>query len=335
MSINEDLWSARMPNGDVRSGTLAQLDEAFRLGHLDASTPVRPSRSDSWLKLADVLAGPAAAPPAGVVESSTPAAKTTDRAPEASVPAPSAEPAASDTSATSTASTAPTTPAAPTAPAAPVAQAAPDTPAQSGPVAQAAPAAHVAPPTAPRPTAPPAAQPAPPRVEASTDVWQAKLANGQVVSGTREQLADAFQAGHLDERVQVLAPGAREWVQLGTVMSRNEPASPPPASADPPAADPSTAEPPTVDPPAVAAAAAATAAIEPAPPAPAPVDDDAATPPQPQGAVADSSAALWQVKLTSRQLDEALRAGLLDANAPVLAAGTDRWVRLGDVRPAV
>jgi len=40
MTINDDLWAARLPNGDIRSGTLEQLDEAFRAGHLSESTLV-------------------------------------------------------------------------------------------------------------------------------------------------------------------------------------------------------------------------------------------------------------------------------------------------------
>src|SRR5580693_3214001 len=66
MSINQDLWSAKLPNGDVRSGTLEQLNEAFRSGYLGESTLVRPARSDTWTKLADVLAGvaPGGAPTA-------------------------------------------------------------------------------------------------------------------------------------------------------------------------------------------------------------------------------------------------------------------------------
>src|SRR5215467_9758975 len=40
MSINEGLWSAKLPNGDVRSGTLQQLSEAFRAGHIAETTLV-------------------------------------------------------------------------------------------------------------------------------------------------------------------------------------------------------------------------------------------------------------------------------------------------------
>ena len=65
MSTDQDLWSAMLPNGDIRSGTLAQLDEACRSGHLDQGTLVRPIHSDRWITLAEVLGGAraASAPP--------------------------------------------------------------------------------------------------------------------------------------------------------------------------------------------------------------------------------------------------------------------------------
>src|SRR5580693_6512264 len=88
MSINQDLWSAKLPNGDVRSGTLEQLNEAFRAGYLGESTLVRAARSDTWTKLADVLAGVAAG-----------GAATAAPPPHASVPAPAAEAAGAATAA--------------------------------------------------------------------------------------------------------------------------------------------------------------------------------------------------------------------------------------------
>src|SRR5580693_6939222 len=75
MSINEDLWAAALPNGEVRSGTLEELNEAVRAGHIGVNTLVRAARSEAWVKLVDVLGGGASA--------AAPVA-----APRASVPAP-------------------------------------------------------------------------------------------------------------------------------------------------------------------------------------------------------------------------------------------------------
>jgi hypothetical protein len=346
MSIDQDLWSAMLPNGDIRSGTLEQLDEACRSGHLDLGTLVRPIHSDRWITLAQVLGGVGAAP--------APPVATGIAAPRASVPAPRAS--------------------------VPVPRVSVPAPRASVPAPRASvPAPAVAPPPAPAP------------IDHDAGLWQVRLPNGEVRSGTRQQLVEAFVAGHLHEQMYVLAAGASQWVPLGTVMGRGEtsasptalPASAPPA-ADPPQAlaapeplraapepaapssvpEPSVPEPFAAQapsavqaPPAEDAASAAQASsagpassaarapsaehdvsaeqtpaavqasfAEQASPAAPAADEQPDLPPAPDGD------ALWQVKLTRRQLEEASRAGLLGDDAWVLAAGSDQWVRFGDVR---
>jgi hypothetical protein len=289
MSINdEELWAAKLPNGDVRSGTLEQLDEAFRSGHLGEDTLVCASGSDSWITIADVLG-------AAIGASSTALA---------------ARPA-------------------------------------SGP-----------PPSA-------AIQPAFAGINDSPEHWQVRLPSGEVRSGTHPQLMEAFRAGHLDEDVLVLAAGAREWVRLGTVVTRSEPPAPVVPSGHPlpsvvpqhaSAPPPSTATPAqphgidevvqvgladghvrTVtrqDQPIVVAQETPVTPSEQAPVAAAP---DAFSPLRTEDGQPDSQAAgygdqSWRVNLNGRQLERAFNAGLLDDDALVLAAGTDDWVRLGDVR---
>ena len=248
MSINQDLWSASLPNGEVRSGTLEQLRDACRSGHLSEATLVRASSSDHWIKLADVLGGAggqAVRPPASVVPP-----------PRASVPSP---PAA--------------------------------TPSVSPPV------------------------------NGDADLWQVRLANGEVRSGTRQQLAEAFRTGHLDAEMPVLAAGAREWERLGTVIERSETprarvapsASPPPSASLPLSASPT----PPVDPPRAPSA----------PPATSPL-------PGLQGG--DD---IWLLRLpdgqvrsgTRQQLEEAFRAGGIDEGALVLPDGATEWTKLGSV----
>ena len=143
-------WSAQLPNGEVRSGTLEQLDEALRAGHLDAATPVRASASDAWARLADVLA---AAP------------------------------------------------------------------------------------------------------------WQVRLADGQIRSGTREQLEEALRAGHLNDEMLVLAGGASTWVKLGSLLGRS---LAPPAVAPRPASVVPAAVPVASARPVLAALAPSTAPVAPA-----------------------------------------------------------------------
>jgi hypothetical protein len=61
MSENE-IWQIKLPNGDVRSGTLEQLDEAFSQGAITETTLVRREGTDAWITLAEA-AGIEAAPP--------------------------------------------------------------------------------------------------------------------------------------------------------------------------------------------------------------------------------------------------------------------------------
>ena len=359
MSTDQDLWSAMLPNGDIRSGTLAQLDEACRSGHLDQGTLVRPVHSDRWITLAEVLGGARAA--------SAPPMATSVAAPRASVPAPRAS--------------------------VPVPRVSVPAPRASVP-APSVPAPSVAPPPAP--------------IDHDAGLWQVRLPNGEVRSGTRQQLVEAFVAGHLHEQMYVLAAGASQWVPLGTVMGRGKtstlpiglPETPPP-DVDPPQAfaapepeaasaipQPFAAQAPSAEhapaehvpsaehapaperapsaaqalsaeqapasaqaplaaqalsaaqAPASAQAPLAAQALsaaqapasaqapssEQAPSAVPAADEQPDLPPAPDGD------ALWQVKLTRRQLEEASRAGLLGDEAWVLAAGSDQWVRFGDVR---
>jgi hypothetical protein len=245
-SIDTPLWSARLPNGEIRSGTIEQLNEAFRAGHVPGGTPVCPSGSNRWTTLADVL---------------------------------------------------------------------------------------------------------------NPEVWQVRLADGQVRTGTRQQLEEAFRAGHLAEDALVLRTGSTQWMKLGTVMARPPSFAPPPAPleappppapsmaptpavveaapAPPPAPDPAEETPmtPAVDavqhasqetPEAPEQASAAPDQDEPSPASAA----EGETPPQ-ATVIAE---ARHQVQLTDGQLEAAFLSGLLDNDSLVLAAGADQWVRLGDLR---
>jgi hypothetical protein len=277
MTVSEDLWSARLPNGDVRSGTLEQLDEAFRSGHLGGDTLVCAARSDRWVTLADAMAGARA----GVASAAVAAPRASVGVPRPSVPAPVAS----------------------------------------------VPAPSVAP-------QPVVAQPVSPRVNGSPEVWQVRLANGEVRSGTREQLAEALHGGHLDEHVLVLAAEAREWVPLGVVMRRSEAPAPVAFVPAPVAFVPAPAAfvPPSVAPPAVAPIAPSVAPRRVVPQAVAP-QVASAPPPSPAD---DGREQVWQVKLadgqvrsgTREQLEEAFNAGHIDQAALVLAAGASEWVTL-------
>ncbi len=237
------LWSARLPTGEVRSGTIEQLSEAFRAGHLAGATPVCPSGTEDWSMLSDVL---------------------------------------------------------------------------------------------------------------SPEVWQMRVAGGQVRSGTRKQLEEAFRAGHLAADVLVLRAGTTDWVPLGSVMARSQ--MPPPPSF-PPQPRQSVAAPPPVAPPPVVAPPAAPAPPEPelpAPPAlsaeppqvqaapqvqasvvaePAPASDEQGMP-SPPASITAVDEARYQVELTGSQLEAAVLAGVLGADPLVMAPGTDRWVRLSELRRA-
>jgi hypothetical protein len=173
---------------------------------------------------------------------------------------------------------------------------------------------------------PSTATPPPP---GSGELWQVRLGDGQVRSGTRQQLEEAFNAGHLDEGALVLAAGAHEWVTLAS-LGRRRSSEPAPAPAPDVAAE--------VQPAASVLAPQQTPVTvsEQAPAAPAP---DASSPLPAQDGQADSQAGwggdqIWHVKLAGRQLERVFHAGLLDDDALVLAPGTDEWVPLGDVRQA-
>lgn len=243
--MGPDLWSAKLPNGDVRSGTLEQLREAFRAGQLGAETWVRASGSPEWTRLADALKPP---------------------------------------------------------------------------------------------------PPAPTAVAADGGLWQARLADGQVRSGTREQLEEAFRAGHLDDQVMVLASATSDWVKLETLWGREQrpstvapeaPIAAAEAPAEPEAPPTEKAATAQTGPSAAEAAVGEPAAAELADPE-APAGDESlandaeATPLQPAASEADQLR--WQVQLTDKQLDQAFQAGLLGEDALVQVVGSDRWARLGDIR---
>jgi hypothetical protein len=231
---SQSLWSARFPNGEVRSGTLAQLNDAFRAGQLGGDTLVCAAGRQEWAKLADIL---------------------------------------------------------------------------------------------------------------DPSIVQVRLPDGQVRSGTRAQLEEALNAGHLDEGTPVRAAGTSEWVTLGTIASRPPPPPSPSvapvarASAPSPAAPPAETATTPVEPlPPVAAEAAPQAADVPEE-TPAAVAAVAAEPEAPARDHADDTAPQpvvieprWQVRLTDEQLEAAFRAGLLGDDAFVLAVGTTEWVRFGDIR---
>jgi hypothetical protein len=348
MTINEDLWAAALPNGEVRSGTLAELNEAVRAGHLGVDTLVRAARSETWIRLVDLLGGGAIG-----------AASAAVAVPPASVPAP------------------------PVATQPPPANGSPDLwqvrlangDVRSGtheqleealraghlsedlmvlaagarewaplgvvvrrkePPASLAPAAQQPPSVAPPPaSAPPQPTAPPPQPHDGDEQWQVRLADGQVRSGTRQQLEEAFNAGHLDEGTLVLAAGGSEWVTLASVANRRQ-SEPVPAPVVAPEPEPSPVE----------ANPAASVASQPTPGAPAeqaPVEPAGDSPPSvPQRAEdgqqelpsASGGDQVWRVNLTSRQLQQAFHAGLLEHDALVLAVGTDEWVRLGDVTHA-
>jgi hypothetical protein len=389
MTLHQDLWSAKLPNGEVRAGTLEQLGEAFRAGLVGEATLVCAAGSDQWARLADILAvaaAPAAAPsPVFAAPGSVPPRASS--APHPSVaPRPSAAPApvvthngelwqvrlangevrtgtrqqleeaylaghlTADLLALSSGATVwralATVLAGSVAPPAP----APVSVAPS-PVAVPAPrsVAPVAPPS-PRSVAP--AAPA----AVSDAAWQVRLPDGQVRAGTRAQLEEAVQGGHLDGNTLVLAAGASEWAPLHVALAppATAPVFMPPAAVVPsaevtqPAEATSSAE--ATAPTAVAPSAEATAPAEAAPPAETetPLAPDTLnslpggspgedTPVNKAAAIAEP---LWQVQLAERQLEAAFAAGVIDDEALVMAADTDagpgaapgQWVRFGDVR---
>lgn len=64
MSDNE-IWHVKLGNGEARSGSLDQLDEAFQAGLIDEQTLVRREGTDTWITLAQAAGledAPAPAP---------------------------------------------------------------------------------------------------------------------------------------------------------------------------------------------------------------------------------------------------------------------------------
>lgn len=68
-------WQIKLPSGEVRSGTLEQLDEAFHAGSIGADTLVRPEGAQAWITLAEAagLDAPPAPIPAPIVSAPPPA----------------------------------------------------------------------------------------------------------------------------------------------------------------------------------------------------------------------------------------------------------------------
>ena len=357
MSINEGLWSAKMPNGDVRSGTLDQLGEAFRAGHLGEGTLVRAAGSENWMKLADVLGSAAAfsapvvvavarpspqpPPPAALAQPSPPPVNGSTELWQVKLPTGDVRSGTRqqleeafraghlDEGAVVLAPGAPEwmplgNLLRPTQP--PPASLPPTVP----------PPAVVAPPrsspqsSAPPPPPPTAQSSAPPpsvQVDGSAELWHVRLADGQVRSGTRQQLQEAFTAGHLDDAALVMPAGASQWVPLGSIMDRRPSASvPPPAPAPEPAPDVAA------EPAPVAAQPEPAMAMEPPQPAPSP---EAASDGQSTAEAEAQSEEPLLVRLTLKQLEEAFQARLLDDDTQVLPAGADEWVSLGDIRRAL
>ncbi len=65
---NEEIWSVALPNGDVRRGTLDQLDEAFQAGQITEDSLVLGPDATEWTKLGVLLgleapAAPSMTPP--------------------------------------------------------------------------------------------------------------------------------------------------------------------------------------------------------------------------------------------------------------------------------
>ena len=396
MGVEENLWSVKLPSGDIRSGTLEQLDEAFQAGLIGDGALVRAAGSDDWVKLSDLLAGaegataPSAAPAPAPIEapSSTPTLvqphpsisagapasppARTDLTPAAAAPAPTPPPTSATAAATATPAPAPVV--------VPFAGASSVVPSQlaasarkesdadvwqlrlpSGGVRsgtrrqleEALAAGHIdsnalvipfgahdwvklsstslgatttmvasagtnpaAPPLAASPSTPPVPS-APPPQATEHDQWQVKLPSGELRSGTRQQLEEAFHAGHLDGTAQALAAGSREWVALNALFTRTPGTRPTPA--------PSTSPPPASRLPAKGLQAAVRPASS-VPAARAPTQ-----PPQPAAQEPVEHRDLWQVSLTRKQLGDALRMGLLTELTMVLGAGATEAVRLGVV----
>jgi hypothetical protein len=328
-TTQDDLWSAKLPNGEVRSGTLAQLSEAFKSGHVPGDTPVRSSASEQWAQLVDVLVWQVKLADGQVRSGTRQQLLDAFRAGHLDADMMVLAGGASEWVKLGTlmksgaASVAPPAvmPAAVSVRPAPVAPAPPPAPAPT-PVA-----------VAPKPAVswPPASRPA------GDDAWQVRLPTGQIRSGTREQLEEAYRTGHLDNGALVLAAGATTWSTLGALFGAAAGAAAPAvAPAEPtPAAEPVIAAPPQAEvttPPTEApeeSAAVHTNGVDQTPVTPPAADEGV---PEPRAAAAEQPD--WLVRLTHPQLEAAVRLGLLDPHAQVSAVGTDEWVALGDVLPA-
>jgi len=355
MTTHPDLWSAMLPNGDVRSGTLEQLKEALRSGHLGGGTMVRAHRSNSnhWTLLSDVLPttiasevratrvpSPVAAvpPQPGPSPSDRDAALWQVRLANGEVRAGTRQQLQEAFRAGHLNEHMPI-----------LAAGATDW-VQLGTVMSRgdAPPALLGPSAPPAPPAVSAVAPGP--TGGVVEVWQVKLADGQVRSGTRQQLEDALRAGHVDEGTLVLTGAASEWTTLGALRNRVESsgavATDPPRELGPAQEGPAPAAAVVMEGSTVAEGAATPTAPDGALPM---CSEDALqesdAPPAQEGAArldagdreAESSGVRqgnpqWQIQLTDEQLDEAFRVGLLGEDALVLAIGTDQWVRFGDLQ---
>jgi hypothetical protein len=242
MTLQTNLWSAQLPNGEVRAGTLEQLGEAFRAGLIGETTLVCAAGSDQWARLADILAAAGATAPANLA------------------------------------------------------------PPVGGSVAP-RPSAMPRPSSVPSPVARPSSVPAP--AMATGELWQVRLAGGDIRSGTRQQLEEAIAAGHLGADLLALPGGATSWRPLGAILAGSVPPPSPPPSAS----------------------------VAPVPVAPSPSRVPAAAAPSRPPQAGDET---LQVRLpdgqiragTRAQLEEAFRGGHLDASTLVLAAGAAEWTPL-------
>jgi len=340
-SSQGDIWLAKLPNGEIRSGTRQQLEEAFQVGLLNEHMLVLVGGATEWVKL-------------GTVMMRRPASEHPPAASRPSYPMPSAHASYPH----------------PVAPFAAVTASAVPVPAAPAPVAAVsaayAPAAvAVAPVSAMSATAavhaPVTRSGAPAGGDASeaNGLWQVRLASGQVRSGTREQLEEAVRAGHLERSASVLPPGTTAWLTLDAIAGSLVPARPayvpaaaaataPPAIQADAIAAPATQEPPRAEPARVEPEAPARAPARAQPEAPAQADAQTEpqpgvapqegglprpdTQPPPEAPAVAHPSPLWHVQVTYAQLRRALDTGLLADDALVRAAGTMDWLVLADVR---
>jgi hypothetical protein len=294
MTLQSDLWSARLPSGEERAGTLEQLGEAFRAGLLGEETPVCAVGSNRWGKLVDVLA-------AGELwqvrlASGETRSGTRQQLEEAIVAGHlTADLMALRSGATSWRPLGAILAGNVSVPPRPLSVAPP-------PAAASRPASVTPTAAAPPPSPAPAPVPSRPPPAATDDVWQVRLADGQVRAGTRAQLEEALRAGLLDASAMVLAAGATVWTPLSVAVA--PPAELAPTDTGVPHA------PDTVD----------------------SLPEGSAGEETPVPSATESPEPLWQVKLSRRQLEAALEAGLVGDDVLVMPAGTDQWVRFADAR---